>query len=115
MRLELEPHEIRALGAIVAEELLRSLAPRLDLLLSPLVQRALPPAGPTSQSSMTSTPPPPESALMNRREVMALTGLGSTTIWRHEGTGGFPARVQLSPGRVGWRRSEVMAWIASRG
>ena len=37
---------------------------------------------------------------MNRREVMALTGLGSTTIWRHEGTGGFPARVQLSPGRM---------------
>jgi prophage regulatory protein len=30
------------------------------------------------------------------------------------GRGEFPSPVQLSPGRVGWRESDIDAWIASR-
>jgi len=42
-------------------------------------------------------------------------GLGYTTVWRLEMAGKFPARKQLSVGRVGWVRSEVEAWIESLG
>jgi prophage regulatory protein len=44
-------------------------------------------------------------------EVGWLTGLGRTTIWRREREGKFPARVRLSAGAVGYRLSEVMAWL----
>lgn len=47
-------------------------------------------------------------------EVRHHTGVSRTTAWRMERTGGFPARVQLSPGRVGWWESEVTAWKMSR-
>lgn len=47
-------------------------------------------------------------------EVQHQTGLSRTTAWRMERTSGFPARVQLSPGRVGWWESEVSAWKMSR-
>lgn len=53
-------------------------------------------------------------ALLKRSEVVALVGLGSTSIWRLEKKGEFPARKQLSPGRVAWSFAEVQEWIASR-
>lgn len=52
--------------------------------------------------------------LLRRTEVLALVGLGYTTVWRLERAGNFPARKQLSAGRVAWLRSEVEQWIASR-
>lgn len=45
------------------------------------------------------------------REVAWLTALGRTTIWRREREGKFPARVRLSAGAVGWRLSEILAWL----
>lgn len=47
-------------------------------------------------------------------EVKHQTGLSRTTAWRMERRSEFPARVQLSPGRVGWWESEVSAWKMSR-
>jgi len=52
--------------------------------------------------------------LLKRSEVVKIVGLGYTTIWRLEKVGSFPARKQLSAGRVAWLRSEVEAWISSR-
>jgi len=52
--------------------------------------------------------------LLKRTEVLALVGLGYTTVWRLERAGSFPARKQLSVGRVGWLRSEVEKWIENR-
>jgi prophage regulatory protein len=46
--------------------------------------------------------------------LMAFTGMGYTTIYRLEIAGDFPARVKLSPGRVGWLRSEVEQWLTER-
>jgi prophage regulatory protein len=54
-------------------------------------------------------------ALLKKAEVVKLTGMGATTIWRMEKKGEFPARKQLSIGRVAWLTSEVQAWIDSRG
>ena len=52
--------------------------------------------------------------MLNRNEVVALTGLSSSTIRRLEIAGGFPARRQLSPMRIAWLRQEVEDWIRSR-
>jgi predicted DNA-binding transcriptional regulator AlpA len=48
------------------------------------------------------------------KKVRELTGLSRTTAWRLQKAGDFPVPVVISPGRVGWRESEVGAWQASR-
>ena len=48
------------------------------------------------------------------REVLELTGLSRTTLWRLEKKGQFPARLPLSSGSVGWRLKEIRSWIDSR-
>lgn len=53
-------------------------------------------------------------AILKRAEVVKLVGLGYSTVWRLETAGSFPARKQLSVGRVGWRRDEVELWIEGR-
>lgn len=55
-----------------------------------------------------------EDRLLLWPEVRRHTGVSRTTAWRMERSGGFPARVQLSPGRVGWWESDVTAWKMSR-
>jgi len=52
--------------------------------------------------------------MLRRSEMVKLVGLGFTTVWRLENAGKFPARKQLSIGRVGWLRTEVASWIAGR-
>jgi prophage regulatory protein len=48
------------------------------------------------------------------KEVVAVTGLSATTIWRREQAGDFPRRRKISPGAVGWLASEVQAWLNGR-
>lgn len=43
--------------------------------------------------------------------VIEMTGLGKTSIY---GIEDFPKRLVLGSRAVGWRLSEVQAWIASR-
>lgn len=47
-------------------------------------------------------------------DVRSIAGISRTTAWRLQNIGDFPRPVMLSPGRVGWRESEVRAWRASR-
>lgn len=51
--------------------------------------------------------------IISVKEVQELTGLSRTSIWRLErsGDGKFPARVQLSSTRIGWRLSDIQNWI----
>jgi len=44
-------------------------------------------------------------------EVQKITGLSRTSIWRYEKSADFPARVPLGPGSVGWKLSEIEAWL----
>jgi len=53
-------------------------------------------------------------AVLRTNDVVALTGLSRTTIWRREREGGFPKRIRLSPRCVGWDADEINAWIAAR-
>jgi predicted DNA-binding transcriptional regulator AlpA len=52
--------------------------------------------------------------LLPWKTVKDLTGLSRTTAWRLQKAGDFPLPVGISPGRVGWRESEISAWSASR-
>lgn len=52
--------------------------------------------------------------IIRPRNLPTETGLSKTTIWRLERAGDFPARIRLSAGAVGYRRSEVKAWLESR-
>lgn len=52
--------------------------------------------------------------MLRSREVVNLTGLSKTTLWRLEKKGDFPARKQLSVGAVGWSLFEVELWMSSR-
>jgi predicted DNA-binding transcriptional regulator AlpA len=67
---------------------------------------------------MTTVPPddpkPTEDRLLPWKKVQDLTGLSRTTAWRLQKAGDFPRPVVISPGRVGWRESELAAWKISR-
>ena len=52
--------------------------------------------------------------IIRAKEVVELTGLSRTTLWRMEKSGKFPNRVSLGVGSVGWRFSEVNEWLNSR-
>lgn len=43
-------------------------------------------------------------------EVLAVTSLSHATLWREVKAKRFPAQVRISPGRVGWRASEIVQW-----
>ncbi|MFI8482973.1 helix-turn-helix transcriptional regulator [Pseudomonas sp. NPDC078700] len=47
---------------------------------------------------------------MRMSEVLQLTTLSRSTLWRLAKAGKFPEAVQITPGRVGWKASEVAAW-----
>lgn len=53
-------------------------------------------------------------ALWRLPRVCEVTGLGRATIYRRMDAGTFPQRRDLGGNRVGWRRSEIEAWIAER-
>ncbi len=50
--------------------------------------------------------------IIREDECRRMTGLSRTTRYRWEKRGDFPKRVRLSPGAVGWRLSEIVAWQA---
>ena len=52
--------------------------------------------------------------ILDKRQVSEIVHLSSKTIWRLEQAGSFPARIQFAPGRVGWKSTDIEAWISSR-
>lgn len=52
--------------------------------------------------------------ILRSNEVVCLTGLSRTTLWRLERSGEFPTRRRLSSFAVGWVLSEVLEWLESR-
>lgn len=47
-------------------------------------------------------------------EVINLTGLSRSQIYRLEATGRFPPRIALSERTTAWLAHEVSAWVAER-
>ena len=52
--------------------------------------------------------------VLSRRQVAAVLGVSTTTLWRMVRRREFPAPIRLSRGRVGWRRVTVEQWLAAR-
>ena len=52
--------------------------------------------------------------VIRRPELLQLTGLSYSTIYRYERAGRFPRRLRLGDQAVGWWLSEVEDWLASR-
>lgn len=58
--------------------------------------------------------PAPDDRILPWLKVRDIAGISRTTAWRLQNIGEFPRPVMLSPGRVGWRESDIRAWRASR-
>jgi prophage regulatory protein len=52
--------------------------------------------------------------VLSQREILAVLPLSRSTIWRMVQAGTFPAPIRLTPGRIGWQWSAVLAWIEER-
>jgi predicted DNA-binding transcriptional regulator AlpA len=52
--------------------------------------------------------------VLSPRHVREKLDLSATTIWRMERAGTFPRAIRLSPGRCGYLRRDIEAWIAAR-
>lgn len=76
-------------------------------LLQYLMSRSIP-----AQSAKQASPL--NERIVRAKEVIKITGLSRTTIWRMEKVGTFPARVSLGGNSVGWKHSEVQQWLNSR-
>ncbi|WP_458251066.1 helix-turn-helix transcriptional regulator [Geobacter anodireducens] len=46
-------------------------------------------------------------------EILNLTGVSRSTIWRWIKAGYFPRPVRMSPGTIGWKSTDVLDWLAS--
>ncbi len=47
-------------------------------------------------------------------EVMSVTGLSQSTIYRMEQARQFPQRLKLSERAVAWREEDIRSWMESR-
>jgi prophage regulatory protein len=54
-------------------------------------------------------------SIVSVEEVVKMTGLSRTTIWRKRREGTFPRSVQISERRVGFRTSDLNAWMTGLG
>ena len=52
--------------------------------------------------------------VVRRKQLLELIGVSSSTQWRMERAGEFPARVKIGRGLVGWHLTEVEKWLANR-
>jgi len=52
--------------------------------------------------------------IIRPRELADRIGLSLATLWRLRRRGDLPEPIRLSPGCVGWRTSDIDAWLAAR-
>ncbi|RKQ60783.1 AlpA family transcriptional regulator [Vogesella indigofera] len=52
--------------------------------------------------------------ILRLKQVMAITGLARSTLYKYMVTEDFPDQVKLGPRAVGWLEVEVLAWLQSR-
>ena len=52
--------------------------------------------------------------LIKLREVMALTSLGRSTIYKYIAEGAFPKQFKVLGNRVAWDYEEVQNWISTK-
>ena len=55
-----------------------------------------------------------ENKILRPREVCEAIALSRTTLWRKTRAGEFPLPVRLGVNSIGWRATDIKAWIKSR-
>jgi predicted DNA-binding transcriptional regulator AlpA len=55
-----------------------------------------------------------EGGILSPKDTYKLTSLSGATIWRLRRQGQFPEPIRLSPGRMGWRRTDIEHWLSER-
>lgn len=63
---------------------------------------------------MTNTSAESGDTIIRKSKVLELVGMRSTWLYAAMKRGDFPKPIRLSANAVGWRKSEVLAWIAER-
>ncbi|MFB3855007.1 MAG: helix-turn-helix transcriptional regulator [Vicinamibacterales bacterium] len=48
------------------------------------------------------------------KQLREASTLSPATIWREVQAGRLPKPIRLTPGRVGWRVDQILAWLESR-
>jgi predicted DNA-binding transcriptional regulator AlpA len=56
----------------------------------------------------------PTAEIVPPRHLRRVVGLSAITIWRMRRAGQFPQPLRLSVGRIGWRRTDLEAWLTAR-
>jgi prophage regulatory protein len=111
MRITFEHDDLQAIAEAVARKLAPLIAKVQDTTVRqiPRTMRQAPIIEPVTVPLIKTT-----GDVIRRKELCQITGLSMTTLWRQEQEGYFPARIRLTNHSVGWRRSEIEAWLASR-
>lgn len=52
--------------------------------------------------------------ILRKPRVLAIIGIGNTSLYEAVKRGDFPAPVKLGLRAVGWRRSDIDRWLATR-
>ena len=52
--------------------------------------------------------------LIKLKEVLYMTGLGRSSIYKFMDEGGFPQSISLGARAVAWQQSEIETWIESK-
>lgn len=52
--------------------------------------------------------------ILRQKEVMHLTGLSRSTIYRRIQSEEFPSQIKLTARLVGWRQSDLQRWLDTR-
>ena len=111
MRITFETDDLQAIAEAVARKLAPLIAKAQDAAARPI---------PATQKRVLIQEPEvvrvikTTGEVIRRKELCQITGLSMVTLWRQEREGYFPARIRLTNHSVGWRRSDVEAWLASR-
>lgn len=111
MRITFEPDDLQAIAEVVVGKLrplLKTVLEEAQRSISPATKH-LPIMEPEILRSLKTT-----GEIIRRKELSKITGLSMTTLWRWEREGSFPGRIRLSNHSVGWRRSDIEAWLSTR-
>ena len=73
-------------------------------------------AGNPASGTLRTTETEPNIRILRQADVIRLTGLSRTTIWRRVRDGSFPPPIRLGPPNTrakGWRQSDLQDWFDS--
>tara|TARA_R110002020_G_scaffold274675_1_gene489830 strand:+ start:1173 stop:1415 length:243 start_codon:yes stop_codon:yes gene_type:complete len=54
---------------------------------------------------------PMEKILFTTKEVMSMTGLSRTSLYRYMDADSFPKSIKVGPNRIAWRRKDIDKWL----